>query len=135
MTKKSINRHHLEKRGNNKKQFKRSTQYKAFNRRDLIRNQSNNFRHGNNRNDVNRCFQNDFDRRNNFEKENRPGRLKKQSLEIQGNEERQDIPKNIPEDSLVDILAVIHSRTSSAETLIVETQQTNESSLLKTLSH
>ena len=69
------------------------------------------------------------------EKENRPGRIKKQYLQIQGNEERQDIPKNIPEDSLVDILAVIHSRTSSAETLIVETQQTNESSLLQTLSH
>ena len=69
------------------------------------------------------------------EKENRPGRIKKQYLQIQGNEERQDIPKNIPEDSLVDILAVIHSRTSSAETLIVETQQTNEFSLLQTLSH
>ena len=43
------------------------------------------------------------------------------------NEEHPDTPENIPEDSLVDILAAIHSRTSSTETVIVlNTQQTNE---------
>ena len=57
-------------------------------------------------------------------------------LELQGNEEHEDIPENIPEDSLVDILAAVHSRTSSTETIIVpETQQTNESFLLQALSH
>ena len=44
--------------------------------------------------------------------------------------------ENIPEDSLVDILDAIHSRTSGTETIIVpETQQTNESILLQTPSY
>ena len=46
---------------------------------------------------------------------------------MQGNEEHQDIPENIPEDSLIDILAAVRSRTSSTETIIVhEAQQTNQ---------
>ena len=128
----------MEKCENNNEQFKGSTQYKTFNRRDLIRNQNNNFRHRNNRSSFNRHFQNNFDRRSHFENENPSRRIRKQCLEIQGNEEHQDIPENIPEDSLVDILAAIHSRTSSAETKIVpETQQTNESFsfFLQTPSH
>ena len=102
----------------------------------MIRNQSNNFRHRNNRNNFNKRFQSNFDRRNHFENENRLKRLRKQSLEIQGNEEHEDTPENIPEDSLVDILAAIHSRTSSKETITVpETHQTNESLLLQIPSH
>ena len=45
--------------------------------------------------------------------------LRKQHLEIKGNEEHQEISENIPEDSLVDILDAIHSRNSSTEKLIV----------------
>ena len=136
MTKKPVNQQNLEKGANNKEQFKRSTQYKTFNRWDLIRNQNNNFRHRNNRNNFNKRFQNNIDRRNHFENKNPLRRLRKQPLEIQGNEEHEDIPENIPEDSLVDILAAIHSRTSSTETVIVsETQQTHESFLLQTPSH
>ena len=71
-----------------------------------------------------------------MENENPLRRLRKQPLELQGDEGHEDIPENIPEDSLVDILAAIHSRTSSTETTIVpETQQTNESFLLQTPSH
>ena len=71
-----------------------------------------------------------------MEKENPLRRLRKQPLELQGDEEYEDIPENIPEDSLVDILAAVHSRTSSTETIIVpETQQTNVSFLLQTPSH
>ena len=44
MTEKPVNQHNSEKGTNNNKQFKRSTQYKTFNRQDLIRNQ-NNYRH------------------------------------------------------------------------------------------
>ena len=102
----------------------------------MIRNQNNNFRHRNNRNNFNKGFQNNFDRRNHFENENPLRRLRKQPLELQGNEEHEDIPENIPEDTLVDILAAIDSRTSSTETIIVpETQQTNESFLLQTPFH
>ena len=98
--------------------------------------QNNNFRHRNNRNNFNKGFQNNFDRRNHLENENPLWRLRKQPLELQGDEEHEDIPENIPEDSLVDILAAVHSRTSSTETIIVpETQQTNESFLLQTPSH
>ena len=62
-----------------------------------------------------------------MENENPLRRLRKQPLDLQGDEEHEDILENIPEDSLVDILAAIHSRTSSTETTIVpETQQTNE---------
>ena len=102
----------------------------------MIRNQNNNFRHRNNRNNFNKGFQNNFDRRNHFENENPLQRLRKQPLELQGNEEHEDIPENIPEDTLVDILAAVDSRTSSTETIIVpETQQTNESFLLQTPFH
>ena len=45
--------------------------------------------------------------------------LRKQHLEIKGNEEHREIPENIPEDSLVDILDAIHSKNSSTEKLIV----------------
>ena len=136
MTEKPVNQHNSEKEANNKERFKRSTHYKTFNRRDLIRNQNNNFRHRNKRNNFNKGFQNNFDRRNHLENENPLRRLRKQPLELQGDEEHEDIPENIPEDSLVDILAAVHSRTSSAETIIVpETQQTNESFLLQTPSH
>ena len=136
MTEKPVNQHNSEKDANNKERFKRSTHYKTFNRRDLIRNQNNNFRHRNNRNNFNKGFQNNFDRRNHLENENPLRRLRKQPLELQGDEEHEDIPENIPEDSLVDILAAVHSRTSSTETIIVpETQQTNESFLLQTPSH
>ena len=45
--------------------------------------------------------------------------LRKQHLEIKGNEENREIPENIPEDSLVDILDAIHSKNSSTEKLIV----------------
>ena len=136
MTEKPVDHHNSEKGANNNEQFKRSTQYKTFNRRDLIRNQNNNFRHRNNRNNFNKRFQNNSDRRNHFENDNPLRQLRKQHLELQGNEEYEDIPKNIPEDSLVDILATIHSRTSSTETIIIlETQQTSESFLLQTSSH
>ena len=136
MTEKPVNQHNSEKGTNNKERFKRSTQYKTFNRRDLIRNQNNNFRHRSNRSNFNKSFQNNFDRRNHFENKNPLRQLRKQSLELQGNEEHEDIPENIPEDSLVDILAAIHCRTSSTETIIVpETQQTNESFLLQTPPH
>ena len=101
----------------------------------MIRNQNNNFRHRNNRNNFNKGIQNNFDRRNYFENENPLRRLRKRPLEIQGNEEHQDILENISEDSLVDILAAIHSRTSTTETVVPETQQTNESFLLQTLSY
>ena len=135
MIEKPVNQHNSEKGANNKERFKRSTHYKTFNRRDLIRNQ-NNFRHRNNRNNFNKGFQNNFDRRNHLENENLLQRLRKQPLELQGNEEHEDIPENIPEDSLVDTLAAVHSRTSSTETIIVpETQQTNECFLLQTPSH
>ena len=135
MTEKPVNQHNSEKDANNKEQFKRSTQYKTFNRRDLIRNQSNNFRHRNNRNNFNNRFQNNFDRRNHFENKNPLRRLRKQPLELQGNEEHEGITENIPEDSLVDILAAINSRTSSTETIIVpETQQTNEFFITNPLS-
>ena len=70
MTEKPVNQHNSEKGGNNKERFKRSTQYKTFNRGDLTRNQNNNFRHRNNRNNFNKGFQNNFDRRNHFENEN-----------------------------------------------------------------
>ena len=51
-------------------------------------------------------------------------RLRKLPLKTQGNKKHWDIPENIPEDLLVDILAAIHQRTSSTETIIVpETQQ------------
>ena len=70
MTEKPVNQHNSEKGTNNEKRFKRSIQYKTFNRRDLIRNQNNNFRHRNNRNNFNKSFQNNFDRRNHFENEN-----------------------------------------------------------------
>ena len=133
MAKKTVNQYNSEKGANNKERFKRSTQYKTFNWRDLIRNRSNNFRHRNNRNNFNKGFQNNFDRRNHFENENLLRRLRKQPLELQGNEEHEDIPENIPEDSLVDILPATHSRTSSTDTIIApETQQTNESFLLQT---
>ena len=92
----------------------------------MIKNQNNNFRHRNNRNNFNKRFQNNVDRRNHFENENPLRRLRKQTLEIQGNEEHEDIPENIPENSLVDILAAIHSRTSSKETLIVPETQTSK---------
>ena len=126
MTEKPVNQHNSEKDANNKERFKRSTHYKTFNRRDLIRNQNNNFRHRNNRSNFNKGFQNNFDTKNHLENENPLRRLRKQPLELQGDEEHKDIPENIPEDSLVDILAAVHSRTSSTETIIVpETQQTN----------
>ena len=70
MTEKPINQHNWEKGANNKERFKRSTQYKTFNRRDLIRNQNNNFTHRNNRNNFSKGFQNNFDKRNHFENEN-----------------------------------------------------------------
>ena len=108
MTEKPVNQHNSEKGANNKERFKRTTQYKTFNRRDLIRNQNNNFTHRNNRNNFNKGFQN---KRNHFENENPLRRLRKQPLKLQGNEEHEDIPENISEDSLVDILAAIHSRT------------------------
>ena len=61
-------------------------------------------------------------------------RLRKQPLKMRGNEEHQQ--HHIPEDSLVDILAAIQSRTPGTETIIVpETQQTNEYFLLQTPSH
>ena len=61
-----------------------------------------------------------------MENENLLRQLRKQPLKLQGNEEHENIPENIPEDSLVDILAADHSRTSSTEAIIVpETQQTN----------
>ena len=135
MTEKPVNQHNSEKGANNKDQ-KRSNQFKTFNRRDLIRNQNNSFRHRNNRNNFNKRFQSNFDSRNHFETENSLRRFRKQPLELQGNEEHEEIPENIPEDSLVVILAAIHSRTSSTETIIVpETQQTYESFLLQTPSH
>ena len=128
MTEEPVNEHNSEKSANNNEQFKRSTQYKTFNRRDLIRNQKNNFRHRNNCSNFNKRFQNNFDRRKHFENQNPLRRLRKQPLKIQVNEEHQNIPENIPEDSLVAILTAIHSRTSSRETIIVtETQQTDES--------
>ena len=124
MTEKPVNQHNSEKGGNNNKQFKRFTQYKTFIRRDKKSKQQ--FRHRNNRNNFNRRFPNNFDRKNHFKNENPSRQLRKQPLEIQGNEEHQDIPENIRYDSLVDILAAIHSRTSSTETIIVpQTQQTN----------
>ena len=83
MTKKTVNQHNLEKGTNNKEQFKRSTQYKTFNQRDLIRSQNNNFRHRSNRSNFNKHFQNNFDRINHFENENLLRRLRKQPLEIQ----------------------------------------------------
>ena len=92
-----------------------------------------NFRYQNNPNNFNRRFQNNFDRRNLFTNKNSLWQLRKQPLKIQGNEEHQDkpIPQNIPEHSLVNILAAIHSRTSSTETIIVpQRQQTNESFIL-----
>ena len=70
MTEKPVNQHNWEKGANNKERFKRSTQYKTFNRRDLIRNQSNNFTHRNNRNNFSKGLQNNFDKRNHFENEN-----------------------------------------------------------------
>ena len=93
VTEKPVNQPNLEKGANNNEQFKRSTQYKTFNRRDLIRNQNSNFRHRNNRKNFNKRFQNNFDRRNHFENENPFRRLRKQPLEIQGNEEHEDILK------------------------------------------
>ena len=135
MTEKPVSHHNSEKGANYREKLKRSTQYKTFNRRDLIRNQSNNFRHRKNRKNFNKRFQNNFDRRNHFENENPLRRLRKQPLKLQGNEEHEDIPENIPEESLVDILAAIRGRTSGVETIIVpETQQTNESFLLQTPS-
>ena len=102
----------------------------------MIRNQNNNFRHRNNCNNFNKRFQNNFDRSNHFENELPLRRLRKQPLEIQGNEEHEDIPENITEESLADNFAAIHSGTSSTETiLVVETYQTNESFLLQTPSH
>ena len=92
--------------GNNSEQFKTCTQYKTFYRRDLIRSQNNNFRHRNNRSNFNKRFQNNFGRRNHFDNENRSTRFRKEPLKIQANEEHQDIPKNIPANSLVDTLAV-----------------------------
>ena len=70
MTEKPVNQHNWEKGTNNKERFKRSTQYKTFNRRDLIRNQSNNFTHRNNRNNFSKGLQNNFDKRSHFENEN-----------------------------------------------------------------
>ena len=70
MTEKPVNQHNWEKGANNKERFKRSTQYKTFNRRDLIRNQSNNFTHRNNRNNFSKGLQNNFGKRNHFENEN-----------------------------------------------------------------
>ena len=97
MTQKPVNQQNSAKGANNNEQFKRSTQYKTFNRRDLMRNQNNNFRHRNNRSNFNKRFQNNFDRRNHLENKNPLRRLRKQPLQIQGNEEHQDIPENIPE--------------------------------------
>ena len=132
MTEKPVTQQNSEKGGNNNKQYKRSTQYKTFHWQDLIRNQNNNFKHRNNRNNFYRRFQNNFDRRNHYPSR----RHRKQPFEIQGNEEHQDIPKNMTEDSLVDILAAIQSRTFSTESIIVpETQQKNKSFLLQTPSH
>ena len=54
--------------------------------------------------------------------------LRKQHLEIKGNEEHREIPENIPEDSLVDILDAIHSRNSSTEKLIVPKSTKKENS-------
>ena len=96
MTEKPVNQHNSEKDANNMERFKRSTHYKTVNRRDLIRNQNNNFRHRNNRNNFNKGFQNNFDRRNHLENENPLRRLRKQLLELQGDEEHEDIPENIP---------------------------------------
>ena len=56
MTEKPANHHTSEKGANYKEQFNRSTQYKAFNQQDLIRNQINNFRHGKNCNNFNKTF-------------------------------------------------------------------------------
>ena len=53
----------------------------------------------------------------------------------QVHEEPQDMPENISEDSLIDILPVIRSRTSSTETIVPETQETNESFLFQTPCH
>ena len=55
MTEKPVNQHNSEKGPNNNEQFKRSTQYKTFNWRDLIRNQNNNFRRRNNRKNFKGC--------------------------------------------------------------------------------
>ena len=85
------NHNNSEKCRNNNKQLKTSIQYKIFNRRDLIRNQSN----------FSKRFQNNFDRRNHFENENPSMRFRKQPLEIQENEEHQGIPENIPDDFLL----------------------------------
>ena len=57
MTEKQVNQDDLEKGRNNNDQIKRSTQYKTFNRYDLIINQNNNFRHRNNRNNFNNSKQ------------------------------------------------------------------------------
>ena len=56
MTEKPVNHRTSEKGANYKEQFNRSTQYKTFNQQDLIRNQINNFRHGNNCNNFNKTF-------------------------------------------------------------------------------
>ena len=113
MTESPVNQNNSEKCGSDNEQFKTFTQYKTSNRRHLIRKQNNNFRHRNNHNNFNKCFQNNFDRRNHFDNENPSRRCRKQPLEIQENGEQQDIPENIPEDSLVDILAAIHSSTET----------------------
>ena len=99
MTEKTVNQHNSEKSGYKNEQFEKSTQYKTFNWRDLIRN--NNFTHRNNGNNFNRRFQNNFDRRDHFENENSSRRLRKQPLR---KKEYQGIPENIPEYSLVDKL-------------------------------
>ena len=67
MTEKPVYQGNSEKGASNNEQFKKSTQYKTFNRRDVIRNQNNNFKHGNNYSNLNKRFQNNFDRRNHFE--------------------------------------------------------------------
>ena len=109
MTEKPVNQNNLEKCGNNYKQFKTSTQYETFNGQDLIRNQ-NTFEHRNKRSNFNKRFENNFHRRNHFDNENSLRQFRKKPLKIQENEEHQDIPINISEDSLDDTSAYCKSR-------------------------
>ena len=121
MTEKPANQHNSEKGANSNEQFKRSTQYKTFNWRDLIRNQNCNFRHRNIVTTLTNVLKTT---------------LTEETISETKIHKNIKTPENIPEDSLVDILAAIHSRTSSTETIVVpETQQTSESFLLQTLPH
>ena len=63
-------------------------------------------------------------------------RFRKCTSEKEEGKGNRDISENIPEDSLVHVLAAIHIRISSTETIIVpEIQQTSGSSLSQTPSH